>query len=106
MLATFRRRVPAIDLLVSPGDSLTLGLEAYRPFVEDPELMGVRKRRVPAARGPGDPDEVQPGGAEAGQEDTAPAGGADAGAGAAEDTAGEPGGRSATAEDTAGGGGR
>lgn len=48
MLATFRRRVPAIDLLVEPGDSITLTLDRYRPFVEDPGLQGVRKARVPA----------------------------------------------------------
>lgn len=49
MLATFRRRVSAIDLLVEPGDSVTLVLERYRPFVEDPGLRGVRKDR--GARG-------------------------------------------------------
>lgn len=45
MLATFRRRTAAIDLLVEPGDSVTLGLDRYRPFVEDPGLQGVRKGR-------------------------------------------------------------
>lgn len=43
MLATFRRKVSAIDLLVEPGDSVTLLLDRYRPFVEDPGLQGVRK---------------------------------------------------------------
>ncbi len=48
MLATFRRRVSAIDLLVEPGDSVTLLLDRYRPFVEDPGLQGVRKGRRPS----------------------------------------------------------
>lgn len=43
LLATFRRRVPEIDLLVARRDSVTLGVDAYRPFVEEPELLGVRK---------------------------------------------------------------
>lgn len=43
MLATFQKRVPEIDLLVASGDSVTLGVAAYRPFVEGPELLGVRK---------------------------------------------------------------
>lgn len=53
-LVTFTRRVPEIDLLVSRGDSVTLGLGAYQPLVEDPTLAGVRKggggeMREPAA---------------------------------------------------------
>lgn len=51
MLATFRRRISAIDLLVEPGDSVTLLLDRYRPFVEDPGLQGVRKGREPAGEG-------------------------------------------------------
>lgn len=66
MLATFRRRISAIDLLVEPGDSVTLLLDRYRPFVEDPGLQGVRKGRGapssgeaagrPAANGRGSPE--------------------------------------------------
>lgn len=51
MLATFRRRTSAIDLLVEPGDSVTLTLDRYRPFVEDPGLQGVRKGRSGASGG-------------------------------------------------------
>lgn len=50
MLATFRRQVPEISLLVDEGDTVTLGVREYRPFVEDPTLVGVWKGR----RSPGD----------------------------------------------------
>ncbi|HKK08026.1 MAG TPA: TOBE domain-containing protein [Gemmatimonadota bacterium] len=51
MLATFHKRVPEIDLLVAPGDSVTLGVDAYRPFIEGPELLGVRKPGEHASAG-------------------------------------------------------
>lgn len=43
MLATFHRRVAEIDLLVSESDTVTLGLQAYAPLVEDPSLAAVTK---------------------------------------------------------------
>jgi hypothetical protein len=43
MLATFDKKVPEIDLLVARGDSVTLGVQTYRPFVQEPDLLGVRK---------------------------------------------------------------
>ncbi|MDP2478984.1 MAG: hypothetical protein Q8W49_00595 [Candidatus Palauibacterales bacterium] len=43
MLATFDKKVPEIDLLVARGDSVTLGVPTYRPFVQEPELLGVKK---------------------------------------------------------------
>lgn len=49
VLATFSRRVPEIDLLVSAGDTVVLGLGTYEPFVENPDLRGVRKAEAPAA---------------------------------------------------------
>lgn len=67
-LASFSRRVSEIDLLVTEGDSVTLGLGAYAPLVEDPSLAGVRKGR-PGAVGTG--SEGAGGTAEAGS----PAGG-------------------------------
>ncbi|HSR40872.1 MAG TPA: hypothetical protein VLL48_01840 [Longimicrobiales bacterium] len=45
-LVTFTRRIPEIDLLVSVGDSVTLGLGSYAPLVQDPTLAGVRKGRA------------------------------------------------------------
>lgn len=48
MLATFRQRTPEIALLVDEGDTVTLGLKGYSPFVEEPTLLGVYKGRPPA----------------------------------------------------------
>lgn len=54
MLATFRDRVSELDLLVGSGDTVTLAMAEFRPFVEGPRLVGVKKGawkgRVPAAR--------------------------------------------------------
>lgn len=50
VLATFTRRVPEVELLVGGGDTLTLGLARYAPFVDDPSIAAVRKsHRVPEA---------------------------------------------------------
>lgn len=77
LLATFRRRVPEIELLVARGDSVTLGVHAYRPFVEEPELLGVRKPGEAAAAGSAGPGAAQKGGAALpGTTSTAPAGSA------------------------------
>jgi hypothetical protein len=43
VLATFRKQVAEIDLLVGVGDTVTLGVSRYEPFVEDPSFRGVRK---------------------------------------------------------------
>ncbi len=43
VLATFRQRVPEINLLVDRGDQVTLGITSYEPFVEDPKILGVKK---------------------------------------------------------------
>lgn len=95
MLATFRQQVSEISLLVDEGDTVTLGVREYRPFVENPTLVGVWKGRRSAGDtlvGPDDtagarPDSLSqepppaPGDTTAGARDV-PAGGA------AEETAG------------------
>ena len=43
VLATFKQKVPEIDLLVDNGDEVTLGITSYEPFVEDPKILGVKK---------------------------------------------------------------
>lgn len=43
VLATFKRKVAEIDLLVSQGDLITIGLKKYAPFVHDPPIIRVRK---------------------------------------------------------------
>lgn len=47
MLATFQKRVPEIDLLVEAGDTVTLEVARYEPFVKDPAVRGVRKTSTP-----------------------------------------------------------
>jgi len=53
VLATFRKKVPEIDLLVQKGDTLTLGLQRYAPFADDPAIERVRKPET-ATRSKGD----------------------------------------------------
>jgi small basic protein len=43
VLATFKKKVAEIDLLVQQGDTITLALGRYEPFVEDPAIERVRK---------------------------------------------------------------
>jgi hypothetical protein len=43
LLATFTERVAEIDLLVGVGDTVSLGVSRYQPFVENPTFEGVKK---------------------------------------------------------------
>ena len=43
LLATFKKRVTEIDLLVSERDLLALAIRRYEPFVDDPSIRRVRK---------------------------------------------------------------
>jgi hypothetical protein len=45
VLASFSRRVPEIDLLIDQGDSVTLALPRYKPFLQDPTIEAVQKPR-------------------------------------------------------------
>jgi hypothetical protein len=45
VLASFGRRVPEIDLLIEQGDSVTLALSRYQPFLQDPTIEAVQKPR-------------------------------------------------------------
>jgi hypothetical protein len=49
ILATFKRRIAEVDLLVAEGDALTLGLRRVEPFVDDPVIQSVRKQPRPEA---------------------------------------------------------
>lgn len=49
ILATFKKRMPEIDLLIAEGDTVTLRMNRYEPFVKDPAFTGVRK--ASSARG-------------------------------------------------------
>jgi hypothetical protein len=46
-LATFTERQAEIDLLVDPGDTITLDVQAYQPFLADPAIARVRKPKLP-----------------------------------------------------------
>ncbi len=42
-LATFNKKVSEIDLLVEKGDSVTLSLRKYKPFIKNPIIKSVKK---------------------------------------------------------------
>ena len=44
ILATFRKQIPEIDLLVEEQDSVTLDVRQYEPFVNDPPVLKVDKQ--------------------------------------------------------------
>ena len=46
-LVTFKKKVAEIDLLVQQGDTVTLALSRYEPFVEEPAILRVRKQELP-----------------------------------------------------------
>lgn len=54
-VATFTRNAGAVDLLVSEGDTVTLALHGYEPFVDDPSIRRVRKPESPPMPGTGAP---------------------------------------------------
>ncbi len=51
ILATFKEKVAETELLISEGDSITLVLGQYKPFVEDPVIARVRKTESGQQRG-------------------------------------------------------
>ena len=54
VLATFSERVAEIDLLVDVGDTVSLGVPGYEPFIDDPTFRGIRKAPAP----PTEPDQL------------------------------------------------
>lgn len=58
ILATFRKKVAEINLLVEEGDTLTLALSGYRPFVDDPRVERVRKQKGESSGGAGGPEMI------------------------------------------------
>ena len=43
LLATFKKNVSEINLLVEKGDTITLRLRQYEPFIQDPKITRVTK---------------------------------------------------------------
>ncbi len=69
VLATFKKKVAEIDLLVQQGDTVTLGLSRYEPFVDEPAIERVRKQEPTSRPRAGAPQSSS--GAEAPQEEKA-----------------------------------
>lgn len=44
MLVTFTQKVAELDLLLEPGDTVTLATTGYAPFVDDPILERVKRQ--------------------------------------------------------------
>jgi len=59
-LVTFTKRIPEINLLVSEGDTVTLGLRQYRPFISNPPIKRVRKLEEPFSAAEGTPSAEAP----------------------------------------------
>ncbi len=55
LLAVFTKKVADIDLLVEPGDVLTLDAAGYAPLLEDPAIARVRHREERPAAAPAPP---------------------------------------------------
>jgi hypothetical protein len=61
ILATFRKKIAEISLLVDKGDRVTLALYGYQPFVDDPRIDRVEKHK-PEGPGEGGGPASQPAG--------------------------------------------
>lgn len=61
VLVTITKRIKEIDLLVGVGDSVTLLMSAYEPFVKDPRIGGVRKAPRVSTRGEWRQEPMSPG---------------------------------------------
>lgn len=57
ILATFYQQVPEIDLLIQERDLVTLDVQTYEPFVNDPPVLRVTKHKevTPAIPAPTNP---------------------------------------------------
>lgn len=62
LIASFTRRVSEIGLLVERGDSVTLAVPDYEPFLEDPDIEGIRKARPGSRRPSAATDSADPSG--------------------------------------------
>lgn len=51
LIASFTQRVAEIALLVDTGDTVTIAVDDYDPFIEDPDFEGVRKAAAGAVGG-------------------------------------------------------
>ena len=63
ILATFQKKIAEISLLVDEGDTITLAVKDYTPFVTDPPILRVNKPEAgsPTPASPSAPDPPDPG---------------------------------------------
>ncbi len=63
ILATFQEKITEISLLVDEGDTVTLAVKDYAPFVTDPPILRVKKpdAGLPIPASSGDPKHPDPG---------------------------------------------
>jgi len=63
LLATFQKKITEISLLVDEGDTVTLAVKEYAPFVTDPPILRVNKPEAGSPEPPtsGDSDPPDPG---------------------------------------------
>ena len=52
LLATFKRKVDEINLLINANDSIEFNLPKYMPFIEDPKIIRVVKEQPAPAAAP------------------------------------------------------
>ncbi len=45
LLATFKKKVPEIDLLVNTGDRIEFTTRSYKPFIDEPFIKKVKKEK-------------------------------------------------------------
>ena len=55
LLATFQTKITEISLLIDEGDSVTLDVRVYAPFVADPPILRVKKPDLMSSPMIGDP---------------------------------------------------
>lgn len=63
ILATFQKKITEISLLVDEGDTVTLAVKDYAPFVTDPPILRVKKLEAgsPTPASPSDLNPPNPG---------------------------------------------
>jgi hypothetical protein len=60
LLATFKKKVPQIDLLVNTGDRIEFTINSYKPFIQDPFIKKVKKEKPRSLTGTGESSIVSP----------------------------------------------
>lgn len=59
LLATFKKKVDEIDLLINETDTIEFTLAAYKPFVDDPRIVRVTKKQQAVSEPAPAPEQVK-----------------------------------------------